>query len=360
MSAVADSPPLAGLRPLSLGELLDQIIRVYRKDFLTLVGVVAVAQIPLMLAQLVTSLLTLGPTNRLLAEDAVLDPQAYDLAISNVLVSSGVNIFLTLLGLVLVQGFAAAVVARAVADRYSGEPAGILGTLRHLSGSWLRIGVLVILMLLSAFGLLLWAFVPCVGWVSGLGMLIFFFSALWPLAIPVAVIEGKTPWESLRRAWELARSRFWWVTGFVFILWLFAQLVVSGPSILVGVALQFVSGSPLDDYNTRLIVQSIISLVGSLVYLPIYLTGMTLLYLSLRVRSEGLDLRLMVHEARHETLGASGVLANAPPAASSGLPTWTELAYFVIMTVLIGGLLVILYVLLIALGILLVSAAAGT
>jgi len=215
-------------------------------------------------------------------------------------------------------------------------------------------------MLLSAFGLLLWAFVPCVGWVSGLGMLIFFFSALWPLAIPVAVIEGKTPWESLRRAWELARSRFWWVTGFVFILWLFAQLVVSGPSILVGVALQFVSGSPLDDYNTRLIVQSIISLVGSLVYLPIYLTGMTLLYLSLRVRSEGLDLRLMVHEARHETLGASGVLANAPPAASSGLPTWTELAYFVIMTVLIGGLLVILYVLLIALGILLVSAAAGT
>ena len=186
MSAVADSPPLAGLRPLSLGELLDQIIRVYRKDFLTLVGVVAVAQIPLMLAQLVTSLLTLGPTNRLLAEDAVLDPQAYDLAISNVLVSSGVNIFLTLLGLVLVQGFAAAVVARAVADRYSGEPAGILGTLRKLSGSWLRIGVLVVLLLLSGFGLLLWAFVPCIGWVSGFGMFVFLFAALWPLAIPAA------------------------------------------------------------------------------------------------------------------------------------------------------------------------------
>jgi len=351
MSAVADSPPLAGLRPLSLGELLDQIIRVCRKDFSTLAGIVAVALVPLTLAQV-------GST--LLAQDALLAAETFDSVMSSTFLFAGINILMSILGLVLVQGLAAAAVARAVADRYIGEPAGILGTLRKLSGSWLRIGVLVVLLLLSGFGLLLWAFVPCIGWVSGFGMFVFLFAALWPLAIPAAVIEGKTPWEALRRAWDLARSRFWWVTGFVFVLWLFAQLVITGPSILIGLGLQFVSGSPLEDYNTRLIVQSIISLVGSLVYLPIYLTGMTLLYLDLRVRGEGLDLRLMAQEARDETLSATGVLAGAPQPTSAGLLTWTEFGYFVIITVETVGLVVSLYMFLIALGLAFAGAAFGT
>ncbi len=46
------------LRPLSLGELLDRAITIYRKNFITLIGIAAVVSIPLLAAQLVAALVT--------------------------------------------------------------------------------------------------------------------------------------------------------------------------------------------------------------------------------------------------------------------------------------------------------------
>jgi len=44
------------LRPLSLGEILDQAIRLYRHNFLFLVGIIALAEIPFLLVQVALSL----------------------------------------------------------------------------------------------------------------------------------------------------------------------------------------------------------------------------------------------------------------------------------------------------------------
>ena len=49
---------LPQLRPRSVGELLDQAIRLYRQNFLKFIGIVAVVQIPIGLLQLVASLIT--------------------------------------------------------------------------------------------------------------------------------------------------------------------------------------------------------------------------------------------------------------------------------------------------------------
>ncbi|MCP4424404.1 MAG: hypothetical protein GY803_07935, partial [Chloroflexi bacterium] len=53
------TPPLK-LRPLSIGELLDQVIRLYRRNFLTFIGIVALVQMPLTLLQWVMTLATFG------------------------------------------------------------------------------------------------------------------------------------------------------------------------------------------------------------------------------------------------------------------------------------------------------------
>ena len=57
------------LRPLGIGELLDQAIRLYRRNFLSFIGIIAVVQLPLGLLQFVLALLTL-PTNPLFGGSA--------------------------------------------------------------------------------------------------------------------------------------------------------------------------------------------------------------------------------------------------------------------------------------------------
>ena len=52
----------AVLRPLSLGEVLDVAIALYRKNLVTLVGIVAVVSLPLLLIQVVATLFAL-PSN---------------------------------------------------------------------------------------------------------------------------------------------------------------------------------------------------------------------------------------------------------------------------------------------------------
>ena len=49
--------PVPQLRPLGMGQLLDQALRLYRRNFLKFVGIIAVVQIPLGLLQLGSSLL---------------------------------------------------------------------------------------------------------------------------------------------------------------------------------------------------------------------------------------------------------------------------------------------------------------
>ena len=46
-----ESQPLPALRPLRLGELLDQAIRLYRRNFITFIGIIALVYVPLMILQ---------------------------------------------------------------------------------------------------------------------------------------------------------------------------------------------------------------------------------------------------------------------------------------------------------------------
>src|SRR5512138_1588066 len=48
---------LTTLRPLRLGELLDRAIRLYRANFLTFIGIIALIYIPLMVLQTAASAL---------------------------------------------------------------------------------------------------------------------------------------------------------------------------------------------------------------------------------------------------------------------------------------------------------------
>ena len=46
-----ETSALPALRPLGPGELLDQAIRLYRRNFLTFIGIIAVVYVPVMVLQ---------------------------------------------------------------------------------------------------------------------------------------------------------------------------------------------------------------------------------------------------------------------------------------------------------------------
>jgi hypothetical protein len=345
---------LPTLRPLSIGQLLDQAIRLYRHNFVTFVGILAVVLVPLMLLQMVVNVLTLGNP----VDQFRFDPSGPVNLPATFMIGMTANSLITLVSFIMVQGLATAVLTRTIAGTYFGEQTGVWDAYRQTGNSWISLlAALLLTMLVSLVLSFYWLFVPCVGWLTGLGILMFLGLAIMPLLAPLIILEKQPAARALRRAWDLARRRFWWVLGFVLVLFLFNQLVVTAPVTLVTAGFQLLYGSPFQGdgpayaYSLQMVTQSLVTLISTLIYVPLQLTGITLMYIDLRVRTEGVDLALL---ATAEPEASAGVAALARPAAvaEGGLVTAAEMGNFFLVSLIAVVGLTLLMVLLGGLGLL--------
>jgi hypothetical protein len=198
----------------------------------------------------------------------------------------------------LVQGFGNAALVRAIADGYAGKPVGILASYMRLKDAGWRLCFALLWMMLLFTGFVIFTFIPCVGWLGGPGLLLFLFWIVLPMLAPVVVIENRGPLASAGRAWDLGRTRFWWLIGYALILALLNLLVIFGPSVLIGSILRFfllAHSDPLNpaagrDLLVLTVVQSLVNMLGTILVVPLQFSAMTVAYFDLRVRSEGLDL----------------------------------------------------------------------
>lgn len=337
------------LRPLGTGELIDRAVRLYRRHFLTFIGIVAIVQIPLTLAQAGFSILTIqgaaGPG---------------DAAQAAVIAGSVGSAILTILGFVLVSSLGTAALTLAIANSYLGQPVSLASSYRQIGRSWLVLALALLLILLLSFLFTLWWLVPCIGWFTGLGMLLFVSLVISPLAAPVVVLEQQRAKAAVRRAWDLSRRRFWPVVGFVSVLFVLSMIFTVTPNLLVGFLMNLGIVPLPGDFVTQQIVSTAISslttLLFSLIFLPFQLTAMTLLYFDLRIRTEGFDLALLAHSmgqpdeqeqqpaAELEVSSEAAVAAyvsetmiEAPPPEREDLITGRELGYFMILTLTLGA-----------------------
>jgi hypothetical protein len=227
-----------------------------------------------------------------------------------------------------------------VANSYLSHRLGIIESYQKLGRSWLSLILALFLAGVFGIGLILWTIVPCVGWLSGLGMLAFYSLVVVPLIAPIIVLEKQQASHAIRRAWDLARRRFWWVLGFVFILFLFNQMVVTAPVTLATYIFQFVIGDPTNpsasQFTLQTIIQSITTLVFSLIYLPLQMTAITLLYFDLRIRTEGFDMDVLVASVTTDDdsqANPTDLVAHAPPPQRGNWVTGAELGYFVLIEI---------------------------
>lgn len=340
------APP--NLRPRTVVELLDLAIRLYRRNFLTFIGIVAVMQVPIVLLQLLVSLAAFGETFAQLQDQNLLfSAQPEDFLTPTFYGGMIGTVCLTLLSWVLIQGVATAAMTRAVADHYLGETITIVEAYRKIGHAWLPLVLALVMAMILALIFLVWGLVPCLGWLTGLGIFLFWMFVVTPLIAPVVVLEAQTPGHALRRAWNLARRRFWPVLGFVLILFILGQLLITVPVTLISQVTQILVGSPLSGdgagaFTVGTIVQTLTSLGFSLIYLPLQIAGITLLYFDLRVRTEGLDLTVAAETTVEPQITVSEILARAPGPEGGSIMTGNELKNFVLVSLIgAGGLLIL-------------------
>jgi len=338
-----ETQSLPALRPLRLGELLDQAIRLYRRNFLTFIGIIALVYVPLMVLQTAATTLmnsSLIETASARPEELFFNP-AYWVGVLSTLV-------LAFAQYILVYGVASGALARAVADSYLGKTTGIVDAYRNIGKSWFSlIGAPLFIILLILVAAFWWIIVPCVGWFTGLGMLAFLGAAITPMTPSVVVLEGRGVIDSVRRTWDLLRRRFWPVLGYVFILYLFNLIVVNGPIGIVNALLTVFIPTSITDVTMGLIVtaivQALVSVVFILIYYPLQMTAFTLIYFDLRVRTEGFDMTLLT------TGDAEQALASAPSQSGERIITGAELGNFAILTLGAVGIYILLFSILFAL-----------
>jgi hypothetical protein len=341
-----ENQALLALRPLRLGELLDRAIRLYRANFLTFIGIIAVVYVPLMVLQTAASaLLSSSMLNSFSTPEEILANTTYWAGL-------GSTLLLAMVQFVLVQGIATGALTRAVADTYLGKKTGILEAYRGIGKSWLTLVGALLFLGLIVIGVFLWWLVPCIGWFTGLGMLLFIMAAVNPLVPPIVVLEHQRAIDAVRRAWSLARRRFWPVLGSIFVLYLFSVIVVNGPAAIVNVLLAQVlqsSGDPTKQLVLTSIIQGLVSLVFVLIYYPLQMTAFTLIYFDLRVRTEGFDLALLTMEANGST-DITETMAAPVPQTNERLITGPEFGNFAILTLVGAGLYIFFFSFLAGLG----------
>lgn len=353
------------LRPLRLGEVLDRAILLYRHNFLQLVGIVALVQTPVTLAQIIVSITTFGNTfSRLGAAlnnpaTAPGDPLAvfgpsYFIGAS---LSSAVGI----IGFILLQGVATAALTAAVAGSYFGDPPSSIGeAYSRIKDKWVQVVGALLLAAALAFALGFWWLIPCFGWLTGGGMMVFLWYVIIPLLAPIILFEDSSPTTAWRRAWTLARRRFWWVLGFAVILYVFNLLVVAGPAAVVTLGSQFLSENPFEMTGERFtfqtIAQSLTVLITGLFYLPLQVAAMTVLYFDLRVRTEGLDLALAAESLAGGGRAPVALIAASPVAGDNeALLRPIDWRNFVFLTLAAILVIVSIYVLILVLAFSLVA-----
>ncbi|MDX9991083.1 MAG: hypothetical protein RBS68_03435 [Anaerolineales bacterium] len=315
------------LRPLRLVELLDAAFRLYRRNFWVYVGIVALVQIPV-------SLFSLLPTGLMTQSLGQLGGEAFPLAYFG---SMGLTLVLIILQFFLISGLATLALTQALVSAMLGQKIGVIEAYRQARPRLGRFLLTLFLIGLLTVGLYFWMLIPCVGWFSGLGMLMLVMTAMMPFAAPVVLLEPCSASEAISRTWDLIRRRFWWVLGLAGVLYLL-NLVLAGPAALFNLFASSFSETIFGITDTAnlviisTIIQTLSGVLASILYLPLQFAVIVLAYFDLRVRTEGIDLFIQANADENQPLRVAQLAEMPTVKFGKQLLTGTEIGYFVLLT----------------------------
>lgn len=277
------------LEPMSMGEIFDKAIRIYKGNFKVLLAAFAAVYIPVMIIRILAETLVV---NQYFLDQ--LDFASYGLVfyLQDILYNlpRSLQVF-------IVIALTSIPITKMTVSFMKGRTATVRQAYRGATGYWKR--------LIGAYGLLaglllavlVWTVVPIAGWFSGPGMFLMLFFVASQLLAVIIILEDCGISTAVRRAWQLARVRFWWlftftVAAFLFKKWIAASLFALSEFIFFAIlaATPALEGTAAFTYFK--VMQVFLNMVSDMLTLPISIIIILLLYLDLRVRAEGLDLQV--------------------------------------------------------------------
>jgi len=295
------------LRPLSIGETLDVSIKVYLRHAGSLFRIVATIVVPLAVLGALVNMSLLEDASLLRPTLSPAQPAPGELF------PGGAGWLAATMVLGIVQSFAyvlaLAACFKAVGEGYLGGRPEWLDSLRFagrrvgslLLAAFMFLGALVIAMFVVAMvggilaipltlagpvGAVVAVVVIVVIAVPGVGWL----ATYWSVFIPALLAEDAGSAGSLGRSWSLVSGRFW-ATFATLLVGLLLSILVQ---VLVGgalLALLFTDAG--ESVVLAATLNSLATAVGSVVTIPLVASLVAIIYFDLRVRKEGLDLRLV-------------------------------------------------------------------
>jgi hypothetical protein len=264
------------MRPLEVGDVLDETFRMYRRHFLLFGGISVILSIP----SAALFGLALSSFSSVLRQT---NGQAADLSfLTPLLAGFAAGLIVNLLFLPFSMG----AITYAACESALGRPvtagsvlAGVLRRYFSLLGYWLLFVVsLYVSIVLCLVPVALWAWI-FVGWI---------------VVTPAMFVENIGLGAAFGRSWRLVEGR-WWRTFLVLfliaIIWYIAQFAL-GAFLQLGQVLLQLFVSPF----IALAISTATGQIVAAVVNPILQIGVVLIYFDLRVRKEGLDLFQMAYQ----------------------------------------------------------------
>jgi Membrane domain of glycerophosphoryl diester phosphodiesterase len=291
--AVATAGTPVRLRVMPLGELLDETFKLYRRHFTVIAGVALVIIVPNLILSLISGSYRANPVTYLqnVAQSFNNPDELARLQAQQRAYTSSPLYLLSFPIAALLLPFSVGALYRAASSLAAGnvETIGsvLLGTLRRYFAVW-GVVILAVLLFLGAIAIVT---IPVVLWVA----------IRWSVALPALFAEGVGPVKALGRSWNLVRDNWWRTLGIVIIVSIMVSLIQTALQALFVGAAAVVPGLSGDVRSGM--VTTVTTLVDALVgaITPI---AITMLYLDLRVRKEGLDLDQLARQAAPGTAPA--------------------------------------------------------
>jgi Membrane domain of glycerophosphoryl diester phosphodiesterase len=281
------------LRPLPVGELLDETFKLYRTHFNVIAGVAIVIILPNLLLTLLSGSYRANPLSYLtqLIQNANDQAALQRLQNQNQQYIGSPLYLLSFPVAILLYPFTGGALYRAATSLAAGNVETIGSVLIGTARRYFAMFGLVILTGLVVLGGIAIITIPIVIWVL----------IRWAVDTPALFAEGIGPVKALGRSWFLTRDHWWRTLGILLLVGLMVSLIQTAlGALFTGVAALIPGVS--DDLRAGL-VTTVATLIGALVG-AISPIAITLLYLDLRVRKEGLDLDQLARQASPGTAPA--------------------------------------------------------
>lgn len=345
----------ANTRPLTLGEILDRTVQLYRSNFLLFTGIAAPAagilvlvsgSIGLFFTSRVINLAQTTQGNGTQPPPQVVSQEALLLmAIFGVFFIVGIPLLLGAFSMALAAlSFAATRLER-------GEPTTIRSAYGYAFGHfWRHVGILFLQALFAGvvpyfiFGFVIFIGAMLAALAAGSGasrtmgpllvvglilMILVLLVAcvlIWlrlSLAYPASAAEGATAWNSLKRSNFLTGGTRGRIFLMLLLVWVLTMVVSAALTVPIDILIVLFKGkssflvNPVGPVFTLMQIANLsVSFVVRIFVMPIYSVALVLFYIDQRVRLEGFDIERLMHQA--------GWAGATPPAYAPGYP---QMAY---------------------------------